>query len=123
LSALDLATGAVRWRVAAPVAKCHWTAKPCLNAFVQAATVMPGIVFAGSLDGHLRAYDTARGLLRWDFDTGRRFVTVNRVAASGGSLDLGGAVLAGGMLLVNSGYGRLVGQPGNVLLALSIAGH
>ena len=123
LGALDLATGAVRWRIAAPVERCHWKSKPCLNAYVQAATAMPGIVFAGSLDGHLRAYDSARGLLRWDFDTGHSFMTVNAIAASGGSLDLGGAVLAGGMLLVNSGYGRLVGQPGNVLLALSVAGR
>lgn len=123
LNALDLASGTLRWSIAAPLGRCHWGARNCPNAFIQAATVMPGIVFAGSLDGHLRGYDTATGRLRWDFDTARRFRTVNQVSASGGSLDLGGAVLAGGMLLVNSGYGRLVGKPGNVLLALSVGGR
>jgi len=123
LSALDLASGTLRWSVAAPAGKCRRGISPCLNAFVQAASAMPGMVFAGSLDGHLRAYEAVSGALRWDFDTARRFRTVNRVPASGGSLDLGGAVLAGGMLLVNSGYGRLVGQPGNVLLALSVGGR
>jgi polyvinyl alcohol dehydrogenase (cytochrome) len=38
----------------------------------------------------------------------------------GGSLDLGGAVIAEGMLFINSGYGRLIGKPGNALLAFSI---
>jgi len=123
LAALDLATGKLRWQVAAPTERCHWKAKPCLNAYVQAASSMPGIVFAGSLDGHLRAYDSEHGELRWDLDTGRSYRTVNGVPARGGSLDLGGAVLAEGMLLLNSGYGRLVGQPGNVLLALSVDGH
>ncbi len=123
LGALDLATGKLRWQVAAPRERCHWKARPCLNAYVQAASSMPGIVFAGSLDGHLRAYDSEHGELRWDLDTGRSYHTVNGVSARGGSLDLGGAVLAEGMLLINSGYGRLVGQPGNVLLALSVDGH
>jgi polyvinyl alcohol dehydrogenase (cytochrome) len=123
LSAVDLASGTLRWSVPAPVGKCRPGITPCLNAFVQAASAMPGLVFAGSLDGHLRAFDASSGAQRWDFDTARRFRTVNRVRASGGSLDLGGAVLAGGMLLVNSGYGRLVGQPGNVLLALSVGGR
>jgi polyvinyl alcohol dehydrogenase (cytochrome) len=45
------------------------------------------------------------------------------VPATGGSLDMGGPVLAGGMLFVNSGYGRLVGKPGNVLLAFSVDGR
>jgi hypothetical protein len=38
-------------------------------------------------------------------------------------LDNGGATVAGGMLFVNSGYGRIVGEPGNVLLAYGIEGQ
>jgi polyvinyl alcohol dehydrogenase (cytochrome) len=76
-------------------------------------------VFSGSHDGHLRAYAAADGRIIWDFDTAQAFETVNGVAASGGSLDHGGATVAGGMLYVNSGYGRINGQPGNVLLAFS----
>jgi polyvinyl alcohol dehydrogenase (cytochrome) len=41
----------------------------------------------------------------------------------GGSLDNGGATVAGGMVYVNSGYGRITGQPGNVLLAFGVDGH
>jgi len=39
---------------------------------------------------------------------------VNGVAAGGGSLDHVGATVVGG---VAAGYGRTIGQPGNVLLA------
>jgi len=41
---------------------------------------------------------------------------VNGVSARGGSLDGPGAVVANGMLFVNSGYPRFGGMPGNVLL-------
>ena len=32
-------------------------------------TAIPGAVFSGSMDGHLRAYKTEDGKLLWDFDT------------------------------------------------------
>jgi polyvinyl alcohol dehydrogenase (cytochrome) len=35
-------------------------------------------------------------------------------------MDHGGAVIAGGMLYVNSGYGGFIGHPGNVLLAFGL---
>jgi polyvinyl alcohol dehydrogenase (cytochrome) len=74
------------------------------------------------LDGHLRAYSTKDGSVVWDFDTGIPFETVNGVKGKGGSLDAGGPTIAGGMLFVHAGYGRIVGQPGNVLLAFSVEG-
>ena len=40
----------------------------------------------------------------------------------GRALDGGGPVVAGGVLYVNSGYGRLIGQPGNLLLAFTVDG-
>ena len=81
---------------------------------------MTGAVFSGSMDGHLRAYSTEEGKLLWDYDTARDFVTVNAVRATGGALDAGGPVIAGGMLFVGSGYGQWGGLPGNVLLAFSL---
>jgi polyvinyl alcohol dehydrogenase (cytochrome) len=51
------------------------------------------------------------------------FPTVNGIEASGGSLDHGGPTVAGGALYVNSGYGRINGQPGNVLLAFTVDGR
>ena len=83
------------------------------------ATAMDGVVFSGSLDGHLRAHATADGKLIWDYDTLRDFETVNGVAGHGGSLNATGPTLARGMLFVNSGYSQLTGIKGNVLLAFS----
>jgi polyvinyl alcohol dehydrogenase (cytochrome) len=81
------------------------------------------VVFSGSEDGHLRAYASGDGRVIWDVDTAQAYTTVNGVPAAGGSLDNGGATVAGGMLFVNSGYGRIVGEPGNALLAYSIEGR
>ena len=36
-------------------------------------TAIPGVVFSGSLDGHLRAYGTDDGRVLWDFDTVKSF--------------------------------------------------
>ena len=83
-------------------------------------SVIPGVVFSGSVDGHLRAYDTGDGRIIWDIDTARDFETVNGVPASGGSIDGGGPVVVGGMVFAGSGYGRWRGRPGNVLLAFAV---
>jgi polyvinyl alcohol dehydrogenase (cytochrome) len=55
----------------------------------------------------------------WDFDTMREFATVNGVRATGGAIDGPGVVVANGLVLVNSGYTRYGGAPGNVLLAFA----
>jgi polyvinyl alcohol dehydrogenase (cytochrome) len=83
-------------------------------------TAIPGVVFSGSADGGLRAYSTADGSVVWEFNTNVSFTTTNGVAATGGSMDLGGPVAAGGMLYVASGNGGIVGRPGNVLLAFGV---
>jgi polyvinyl alcohol dehydrogenase (cytochrome) len=121
LTALRIATGERVWF--APPIVCGPAAKPgCSPAQSQAVTAIPGLVFSGSLDGHLRAYSAEEGKVLWDFDTVRDYQTVNGVHATGGSLNGPGAVLVGGMLFVNSGYARLGSIPGNVLLAFSIDG-
>ena len=86
-----------------------------------AATLIPGAVFSGSLDGHIRAYDVLDGRILWDFDTAQNFKTVNLVEAHGGSINYAGTVVAGGMVFVTSGYSVNAGMPGNVLLAFSEA--
>jgi polyvinyl alcohol dehydrogenase (cytochrome) len=121
LTAVDIATGKAVWRVPAPKPVCSWGTRSCSAAQSQAVTAIPGVVFAGSHDGHLRAYAAEDGRIVWDFDTGVAFAnTVNGVPAAGGSLDHGGATVVGGMVYVNSGYGRINGQPGNVLLAFGL---
>ena len=123
LVAVRLRDGQQLWRAPPPPAVCSWGPHNCLAAQSQAATAIPGLVFSGSEDGHLRAYASADGRIVWDIDTAQAYTTVNGVAAAGGSLDHGGPTLANGMLFVNSGYGRIVGAPGNVLLAYSVDGR
>jgi polyvinyl alcohol dehydrogenase (cytochrome) len=119
--ALDIATGKIVWSTPAPQPAC--LAKPGCSPSQQApATLIPGVVFSGSLDGHIRAYDVADGKIAWDFDTAQDFPTVNRVEAHGGSLNYASTVVAGGMVFVAAGYSTNAGMPGNVLLAFSVDG-
>jgi len=120
--AVDLQDGKVAWKV--PPAKPGCGGKQgCSPSQMAPATLIPGAVFSGSMDGHLRAYATADGSVIWDFDTLREFPTINGVNAHGGSLNATGPTVAGGMVFVNSGYGQLGGMPGNVLLAFSAEGN
>jgi polyvinyl alcohol dehydrogenase (cytochrome) len=102
------------------VEKLCGTARGCTAAQGAALTAVPGIVFSGSSDGGLRAYAADDGQILWDFDTNKEFATVNQVKAKGGTMDGPGAVVAGSMLYINSGYVSLIGRPGNVLLAFSV---
>jgi polyvinyl alcohol dehydrogenase (cytochrome) len=95
--------------------------KRCSPAQSAAVSAIPGIVFSGSVDGHLRAFSTTTGAIVWDFDTVGNHRTVNEVPARGGSLNGPGPAIAGGMLFVPSGYASN-GIPGNVLLAFSVDG-
>jgi len=120
LHALDLATGKIAWSAMAE--PCAEGRTDCSPAQSGAVTAIPGVIFSGSVDGHLRAYSAATGTVLWDVDTAREFPAVNGNPAHGGSMDAGGPVVAGGMLFVNSGYGQWGGMPGNVLLAFSVDG-
>jgi polyvinyl alcohol dehydrogenase (cytochrome) len=120
LYALDPATGEIVWH--APHPGCE--GRPgCSPAQSAAVTAIPGVVFSGGLDGHLRAYATDDGAIVWNVDTTGPYDTVNGVPATGGSIDGPGPVVAGGMLFVNSGYTFIGGMPGNVLLAFSVDGR
>ena len=119
--ALRIATGEKVWHTPPPAAACAGK-RGCGQAQMAPATLIPGVVFSGSLDGHLRGYSAADGKIVWDFDTLRDFETVNGVKANGGSLNATGPVIAGGMMFVNSGYSVLGGMGGNVLLAFFVEG-
>jgi polyvinyl alcohol dehydrogenase (cytochrome) len=122
LTALRIATGEQLWHVPAPKVPCSWGTTRCNNSQSQAATAIPGIVFSGTSDGHLRAYSTKDGSIVWDVDTAKPVATVNGPETKGGTLDGGGPTVANGVLYVNSGYGRLIGYAGNLLLAFSVDG-
>jgi polyvinyl alcohol dehydrogenase (cytochrome) len=121
VTALGAATGKVAWHAPAPAPVCAWGQMGCTAAQRPAAATIPGLIFAGSSDGHMRGYSTASGKIVWDFDTGRSFAAVNGVQASGGSIDMGGEAIGGGLLLVNSGASA--GHPGNLLLAFTVDGR
>jgi len=118
LTALRVENGERVW-FAAP-RPCDPPRPGCSPAQPGALTAIPGAVFSGSLDGHLRAFSTEDGRVLWDVDTAKAYTTVNGVRANGGSLDGAGPVIVGGMVLVNSGYPRFGGMPGNVLLAFGV---
>jgi polyvinyl alcohol dehydrogenase (cytochrome) len=113
LHALDLKTGATVWDAKPPI---------CAPGQAAAVSVIPGVVFSGAVDGHLRAYSTSTGEVLWDVDTAREFETVNGKPARGGSMDVAGPAIVNGMVFVNSGYGQWGGMPGNVLLVFSVDG-
>lgn len=115
LHAFDAATGAPLWSRIEPQT-CPERAFKCETALSAPVTATDGIVFAGAHNGLLRAYAAGDGRTLWTFDTRRAFKTVNGVAASGGSIDGAGPVIAGGRLIVNSGYDKFGEIPGNVLL-------
>lgn len=117
LFALNIATGRKIW--AAPPPECG-ERKNCSPAQSAAITAIPGAVFSGSVDGHIRAYSAKDGHVMWDYDTVREFKTVNGVPAKGGSMDGPGPVVVNGMLYVPSGYGNWGGAAGNVLLAFGV---
>jgi polyvinyl alcohol dehydrogenase (cytochrome) len=120
LNALDLKTGKIVWT--AKPSPCAEGRTDCSPAQSAAVTAIPGVVFSGSVDGHLRAYSSSTGEVLWDTDTEREFDTVNGKPAHGGSLDAAGPAIVNGTLFVNSGYGQWGGMPGNVLLAFSVDG-
>ncbi len=119
LFAIRLLTGERVWHTPAPPLTCTG-GRGCTGAQSAAISVMPGVVFSGSVDGHLRAYSSTDGKIIWDFNTMQPFETVNGVKAQGGSIDAAGPVIAAGMVLTNSGYGQWRGKPGNVLLAFGL---
>jgi len=121
LAAIDIRTGKLLWKVMPPKPACE--GQPgCSAGQLAAVTVIPGVVFSGSMDGHLRAYSTKDGAILWDFDTEPSVATVNGVKAHGGSMSGSGPVVSGDMLLVLSGFTGTSGMPGNLLLAFEATG-
>ena len=120
LHAVKLDSGERAWMAPPRPLLCGDRGRGCTPAILAAITVIPGVVFAGSQDGGIRAYSATDGSVLWEYDTNRDFNTVNGVPAKGASINGPGPIVAGGMLFINSGYGALGGRPGNVLLAFSV---
>ena len=122
LFALDPATGKVLWHTPAPDV-CAAEDRPACDPGLSAPpTAIPGVVFAGAFDGHLRAYAASDGRILWDFNTNRPFQTVSGEQGQGGSIEADGPVIAEGHVLVNSGYLFGDRMPGNLLFAFAPSG-
>jgi len=117
LFAFRIDNGERMWQAAPP--GCG-ERRPCSPAQSAAVTAIPGVVWSGAADGHLRGYSTADGKILWDYDTAHEYQTVNRVPGRGGAMDVAGPVVANGMLFAISGYPARGGLPGNVLLAFGV---
>ena len=117
VSAIDIESGRTVWSVAG----LPCTGRDlCKSSYSAAVTVIPGVVFAGTMDGRFSALSTENGETLWQYDTARGFETVNGVKANGGSMSNAGATVVDGLVYVNSGYShhRAI-IPGNVLLVFS----
>jgi polyvinyl alcohol dehydrogenase (cytochrome) len=122
LYALDARSGDLLWSTPAPGDGCQGKVD-CNTGISQAITAIPGIVFAGHMDGRLRAYDSISGKVVWQIDAEQRWNTVSGETARGGSFGGGaGPIVADGSVYASSGYGLLGHQPGNVLLVFSVDG-
>lgn len=123
ITAVRLTDGEIVWEVPPHSGSCTGKER-CNTGQLAAVTVIDGVVFSGSLDGHLRGYDTASGKVVWDVDTYGEHPSVNGITTRGGSVNGPGPAVAGGMVFVNSGYGMWNRwMPGNALIAYSVDGR
>ena len=121
IHALDPMSGEVRWYTPS-VADCEGKlpVPVCDQGMSAAITSTEQLVFAGSLDGNLRAYDSLSGEVIWSFDTFGDFQSVSGDVALGGSIESDGPVLYKGHVLVNSGYQFGARMPGNALMVFAV---
>lgn len=117
LHALDAASGKELWFARATV-NCSGR-KFCDPGISSAATAIPGVVFAGHLDGMFRAYDSKTGRILWQNDTTRPVTSISGGTVKGGSMSGPGAAVWKGKVFVNSGYGMYSHMAGNALLVFA----
>ncbi len=118
LNALDIGTGEVRWST--PNSNRCAGRSPCQTGMSAAIIATDDLVFAGALDGHVHAYSATSGEILWSYDTWREFDSTNNLATQGGAIDVHGPIVAGDLLLIQSGYGTFGQRGGNALLAFRL---
>jgi polyvinyl alcohol dehydrogenase (cytochrome) len=126
LFAVNPANGDVLWQTPNPADGCttggaaQFPPEMCALAHAPAAASSPGLVWEGSADGKFRAYDSANGRVLWTYDTIQTFMGVNGIEGMGSTMagPGSGAVIAHGMVYVQSGYApEYSTEKGHVLLA------
>ena len=120
LHALDIASGETRWSVSME-GSCQ-DRTPCNSGLSAALIATRDLVFAGGLDGYMRAHDINTGEVVWLYDTWGTYEAVDGREAIGGTIDVHGPLIAGDMMFVQSGYAHQTLKGGNALLAFSLKG-
>jgi len=116
LHALDLTGGQIIWSALAANRCSDPSCDPGISA---AVTAVPGVIFAGHLDGRFRAYDSTSGAVLFEYNTHQDFKTVSGDLAQGGSISGAGPAVRDGYVVLNSGYGFAYHMPGHVLLVFA----
>ena len=99
----------------------RWPDCPFHFGFSAAASATNDVVFAGSLNGTVFAFEAKTGEILWTYDTKKEIAdTINGVAAHGGAIDNPGVVIAGNQVIVLSGYGMFGQMPGNAMFVFEI---
>ena len=78
--AYDIETGERKWYIPPPGCGDR---KQCSPAQSAAVSAMPGVVFSGSIDGHLRGYATNSGEVMWDYNADQEYESTNGVKTRG----------------------------------------
>lgn len=116
--ALDIQTGQQIWYITPE--HIH-EGESYISVFSAALSVTNDVLFAGALDGEMKAFNTVDGSELWHYDSNIEFVDVAGNAGKGGTIDSVGAIPVDDMLLLNSGYDNFGGidayqaGPGNGL--------
>ncbi|NRB40139.1 MAG: PQQ-binding-like beta-propeller repeat protein [Pseudomonadales bacterium] len=98
--AINLKTGAVAWSVRPQNGDYD-------AIYSAAVTVTNDVLFAGSLDGTIRAFDLRagkEGSELWSYYTAVNTTDIQGREGNGGAIDSVGPVIAGNQLLLNTGY-------------------
>jgi len=128
--AVDLITGKVVWEKH-PKHSYNDPQKGALTVesfYSAAVSVTNDVVFAGSLDGVLKAFRASDGAELWSYDTTPKFTDANGNPGNGGTIDSTSAVPGGADLLVNSGFStfgranKFQAGPGNALFIFRLPG-
>ena len=119
LHALDADTGEELWYSPAPNV-CAGKSF-CDPGISQAISVISGKVFAGGMDGVMRAHDADTGKVLYEIDTAKPFASISGEMATGGSFGGGSEKKKkNGLVAISSGYGIYAHMPGNMLMMLSV---
>jgi polyvinyl alcohol dehydrogenase (cytochrome) len=122
IHALRPSSGEILWRRDLD-SQCGESRFLCWHGISAAVSSTDELVFAGGLDGLLRAFDAESGDVLWETSTLQSFGEANGIEAQGGAIEADGPVIVDGQIYVTSGYDKWNEAPGNVLLVYSLGGN